>query len=64
MGRGQTVKFFIAKITHEDLGFLAEQLETGKIRSVIDRSFELSEARSAMLHLGTGHARGKVIITM
>ena len=51
-------------ITKEDLGFLAEQLETGKIRSVIDRSFELSQARNAMLHLGTGHARGKVIITM
>ena len=64
VGRGQTVKFFIAKITQEDLGFLAEQLETGKIRSVIDRSFELSQARNAMLHLGTGHARGKVIITM
>ena len=64
LGRRQTVKFFIAKITQEDLGFLAEQLETGKMRSVIDRSFELSQARNALLHLGTGHARGKVIITM
>ena len=34
------------------------------MRSVIDRRFELSETRNAMLHLGTGHARGKVIITM
>ena len=64
LGRSQTVKFFVAKITKEDLGFLAELLEAGKVRSVIDRRFELSETADAMRYLGEGHARGKVIITM
>ena len=64
VGRSQTAKFFVAKITKEDLGFLAELLEAGKVRSVIDRRFELSETADAMRYLGEGHARGKVIITM
>jgi NADPH:quinone reductase-like Zn-dependent oxidoreductase len=64
LGRSQTGKFFMAKITNEDLGFLGELLESGKVRSVIDRRFELSEAADALRYLGEGHARGKVIITM
>ena len=64
LGRSQTVTFFVAKILKEDLGFLAELLEAGKIRSVIDRRYELSEAADALAYLGEGHARGKVIITV
>ncbi len=64
MGRSQTVKFFIAKINQEDLGFLAELLEAGKVKSVIDRRYELSQVPDAVRYLGEGHARGKVIITM
>jgi NADPH:quinone reductase-like Zn-dependent oxidoreductase len=64
LGRSQTVKFFVAKINKEDLGFLGELLEAGKVRSVIDRRFELSETADALRYLGEGHARGKVIITM
>ena len=64
VGRSQTVKFFVAKINAEDLGFLGELLEAGKVRSVIDRRFELSEAADALRYLGEGHARGKVIITV
>jgi NADPH:quinone reductase-like Zn-dependent oxidoreductase len=64
VGRSQTAKFFVAKINKEDLGFVGDLLEAGKVRSVIDRSFELSETADAMRYLGEGHARGKVIITM
>lgn len=64
VGRSQTAKFFVAKINKEDMGFVAELLEAGKVRSVIDRSFTLSETAAAMRYLGEGHARGKVIITM
>ncbi|MEJ7790861.1 MAG: NAD(P)-dependent alcohol dehydrogenase [Gaiellaceae bacterium] len=64
LGRSQTAKFFVAKINEEDLGFLGELLEAGKVRSVIDRRFELSETADALRYLGEGHARGKVIITM
>ena len=64
VGRSQTVKFFIAKINQEDLGFLEELLEAGKVKSVIDRRCELSQVPDAVRYLGEGHARGKVIITV
>jgi NADPH:quinone reductase-like Zn-dependent oxidoreductase len=63
-GRSQTVKFFVAKITTKDLAFLGELLESGRVRSVIDRTYPLSEAPEALAYLGEGHARGKVIITV
>jgi NADPH:quinone reductase-like Zn-dependent oxidoreductase len=64
IGKGQTVKFFVAKINKDDLALFAELFEAGKLRSVIDRRYELSEAADALRNLGEGHARGKVIITM
>jgi NADPH:quinone reductase-like Zn-dependent oxidoreductase len=63
-GRSQTVRFFVAKITTEDLAVLRELLEAGKVRPVIDRKYQLSEAAEALSYLGEGHARGKVVITV
>ena len=63
-GRSQTVKFFTAKIEKEDLGLLAELLEAGTVKSVIDRRYELSRAAQALAYLGEGHARGKVVIAV
>jgi NADPH:quinone reductase-like Zn-dependent oxidoreductase len=64
VSRSQIVRFFIAKITKEDLGLLAELLEAGTVRSVIDRRYELSETADALRYLGEGHARGKIVITV
>jgi NADPH:quinone reductase-like Zn-dependent oxidoreductase len=64
VGRSQTVKFFMAQINKEDLTVLAELLEAGKVKSVVDRRYELGEAADALRYLGEGHARGKVIITV
>jgi NADPH:quinone reductase-like Zn-dependent oxidoreductase len=63
-GRSQTATFFVAKITTEDLNFLRDLLETGKVTPVIDRQYPLSEAPEALTYLGEGHARGKVVITV
>ena len=63
-GRSQKVTFFIAKINTEDLVFLGELLAAGKVKSVIDRRYELSDAAEALAYLGEGHARGKVVITV
>jgi NADPH:quinone reductase-like Zn-dependent oxidoreductase len=43
---------------------MRELLEGGKVRSVIDRRYDLSQVPDALRYLGTTHARGKVIITM
>ena len=48
----------------EDLVFIKELLETGKVVPVIDRRYPLSETTEAIRYLEEGHARGKVVITM
>jgi NADPH:quinone reductase-like Zn-dependent oxidoreductase len=63
-GRSQTVKFFVAKITKEELLVLKDLLEAGNVKPVIDRRYELSQAPDALRYLGEGHARGKVVITV
>ena len=60
--RSQSVTFFVAKITTEDLAFLSELLEAGKLTPVIDRTYPLSETPEALAYLGEGHARGKIVI--
>jgi NADPH:quinone reductase-like Zn-dependent oxidoreductase len=58
------VAFFLAKINKTDLEVLRELLESGKVKPVLDRQYELSEAPEAFQYLGEGHARGKVVITV
>ena len=53
-----------AKAIQEDLVFLAELLEEGKIVSVIDRSYPLGEIVEAFRYVEDTHAQGKVVITV
>jgi len=62
--RSQTVTFFVAKVTTDELTFLADLLEAGQIRSVIDRTYEVNDAPAALAYLGEGHARAKVVLTV
>jgi NADPH:quinone reductase-like Zn-dependent oxidoreductase len=48
----------------EDLVFLQELFEAGKVVPVIDRRYPLSEVPKALRYLEEGHALGKVVITM
>jgi len=48
----------------EDLVFLEELFDTGKVKPIIDRYYPLSEVAEALRYLEEGHARGKVIITV
>ena len=53
-----------AKRNQNDLVFIKELFEAGKVKSVIDKRYPLSEAAEALRYLGAGHARGKVVISM
>jgi NADPH:quinone reductase-like Zn-dependent oxidoreductase len=59
----QRVKFFVAKNDRDDLAFLLELIAAGKLRPVVERTYPLSEGREAVRYVGTGEARGKVVIT-
>ncbi|MGE5814484.1 MAG: NAD(P)-dependent alcohol dehydrogenase, partial [Acidobacteriota bacterium] len=55
---------FMARVTSEDLLELKELIETGRIRPVIDREYQLSEGAEAVRYVGTGQARAKVVINV
>jgi NADPH:quinone reductase-like Zn-dependent oxidoreductase len=41
---------------------MVELCQAGKIATVIDRRYPLSETPAALQYLGEGHAKGKVVI--
>ncbi|NIS76833.1 MAG: zinc-binding dehydrogenase [Deltaproteobacteria bacterium] len=55
---------FIAAPKREDLVYLKELIEAGRVTPVIDRTYPLSETPEAFRYLDEGHARGKVVITV
>ena len=55
---------YYAPVRKRDLIDLKELIEAGKVVPVIDRTYPLSETAEAMGHVGEGHARGKVAITV
>jgi NADPH:quinone reductase-like Zn-dependent oxidoreductase len=54
----------LMKPNQADLLVLKELCEAGKIRPIIDRRFPLSDVRAAVQYVETGHARGKVVVTV
>ncbi len=57
-------EMMVAKMTVDDLTFVGELVEKGKVIPVIDRRYPLSQAAEAIKYLAAEHARGKVIITV
>ena len=56
--------FFVANLNRPDLEFLGELLESGQVKPVIERRYELAEVAEALHYMGEGHARGKLVITI
>jgi NADPH:quinone reductase-like Zn-dependent oxidoreductase len=64
LGASQKVTFFIAKFSKEEFQYLADLMTEGKLTPVVERSYPLSEIAAALNHLGTGHARAKIALTI
>ena len=65
MGRGSTdVQFVTCLVNRENLDALAELLDSGDVKVVIDKVYPLSEAANAVAHMLEHHARGKVVISV
>ena len=54
---------FLSVPNAEDLLYIKELIETGKVKPVIDKTYPMSETRQAFRYLEEEHARGKVVIT-
>lgn len=60
----QRASMFMGRVRSSDLRFIVTLIETGRLTPVIDRACPLANAADAIRHLETGHARGKVRVTV
>ncbi|MEX0899873.1 MAG: NAD(P)-dependent alcohol dehydrogenase [Gammaproteobacteria bacterium] len=60
----QTQQMLLAELRPDDLTLLAEMMEAGTLRSVIDQRFALDDAPAAIAYLEQGRTRGKNIIVV
>lgn len=58
----QKIVVVLAKRNQQDLRTIADLLQAGEVRPVIERCYELGEVREAMRHLMDGHVRGKLVV--
>jgi NADPH:quinone reductase-like Zn-dependent oxidoreductase len=60
----QQMGMMMADANQKDLTVLADMMQTGKLKPVIDRTYKLEQVPDAVRYVEQGHARGKVVITV
>jgi NADPH:quinone reductase-like Zn-dependent oxidoreductase len=59
---GKKIQLLAVRLGARHLAPIVELCQAGKVRTVIDRRYQLSEVPEALRYVGEGHARGKVVI--
>jgi len=60
----KNMRLMVANVNQKDLLFIKELLESGKVKSIIDKRYPLNETAEALRYLEEGRARGKVVISV
>lgn len=61
---GQRMTNYLGRPKAEDLLVLKDLIEAGAVTPVIGTRYPLSDVPDAIRELGTGHGRGKVVVTV
>jgi NADPH:quinone reductase-like Zn-dependent oxidoreductase len=60
----QRMAFYVTRLKQADLVTLGGLLESRRVKPVIDSRHRLSETSEAFRRLATGHASGKIVVTV
>jgi len=60
--RRKRAKLVVVKSRRDQLDWLRQQIDAGRLRVVVDRSFSLDDATDAHRYMETKRARGKVVL--
>jgi NADPH:quinone reductase-like Zn-dependent oxidoreductase len=55
---------YIAQFNKQDMTVLADLMQSGKMKPVIDKVYKFNEVPAALHYLEQGHARGKVVVSL
>ena len=61
---GKKIRILAVRPNIEDVDFMKDLIEAGKVTPVIDKTYPLSEVPEALGYVGEGQAQGKVVITV
>jgi NADPH:quinone reductase-like Zn-dependent oxidoreductase len=64
IARGKRLKGGVAMENSARMNFIAELVEAGKLKPVIDRSYPLDQIAEAFKYVEQGHKKGNVVITV
>jgi NADPH:quinone reductase-like Zn-dependent oxidoreductase len=64
MIRNKKMGSFLQRANQQDLIYMKELVESGKVKPIIDRCYNLNELPDAFRYFERGHVQGKVVITI
>jgi NADPH:quinone reductase-like Zn-dependent oxidoreductase len=60
---GVSYRFLFMHPSGSDLALLAELIEQGKLKAIVDRTYPLAKIADALDYVESGRAKGKVVVT-